>query len=240
MKNSAVISGFVLLVAVVGCSREDPTLSKATSVVFVGDSLAVETAPFLAPLLEGRTMVPMVKGGSAPCDWLGVDLQISTESVVVVSFIGNSLTPCMQDGAGANLGGQAFFDKYRADTVALIKQVRSAGAEAVVLVGEPIESDAWPAEIVARLNAMYADLASDAGVVFVDAGAAVENTDGTFATELPCLTNEVECGASGTNVVRTNDGVHLCPGELSLEQCPGYASGAFRFAKAIADAIINS
>lgn len=237
MRNRAVASVCLLLaVAAAGCSKPDPQLSKATSVVFVGDSLAQETAPFLESLLGGRPMVADVQPGTAPCDFFNLDLQIAKDSVVVISFTGNSLTPCMEDGAGGYLAGQQLLDKYRTDVSALIKQARAA-TFAVVLVGQPVRSDAWPTDLVAGLNKLYRDLAAASGVVFVDAGAAVENPDGTFAPVLPCLPGEVECSDSGTNIVRTNDGVHLCPGDLVIGPCPGYASGAYRFAKAIADAI---
>jgi len=72
-------------------------------------------------------------------------------------------------------------------------------------------------------------------VAFVDAGAAVETPDGSFAATLPCLPGEAECGPDGTNPVRNDDGVHLCPGASG--PCPVYSSGAFRFASAIAAAI---
>jgi hypothetical protein len=39
-------------------------------------------------------------------------------------------------------------------------------------------------------------------VTFVDAGAAVENSDGTFAKCLPCLPGETECGRSGATSSR--------------------------------------
>ncbi len=240
MRIRALTAVILLLGVAAGCSQDnDPKLSKATSVVYVGDSLAQETAPFLGPLLDGRAMVADARPGTAPCDFANVDLPITADSVVVFSFTGNSLTPCMEDAAGAYLTGRALIDKYRTDIVDLIKRARSS-AIAVVLVGQPIRSDDWPSDLVRDLNVMYVDLAAESGVVFVDAGAAVENPDGTFAAQLPCVPNEAECGAAGTNVVRTDDGVHLCPGSLVVGPCAGYASGAYRFAKAIADAIINS
>ena len=68
---------------------------------------------------------------------------------------------------------------------------------------------------------------------FVDAGAAVEAPDGSFVHSLPCVTYEPKCAKSGSNVVRSDDGRHFCPGKY-LDPCPVYASGAFRFAYAIA------
>lgn len=68
--------------------------------------------------------------------------------------------------------------------------------------------------------------------------ATVENADGSPAQSLPCVPGEVECESSGWNVVRNDDGVHLCPG-LNVNPCPVYSSGAWRFANAIAIAAAN-
>ncbi|MEQ1786121.1 MAG: hypothetical protein ABL966_03640, partial [Acidimicrobiales bacterium] len=57
-----------------------------------------------------------------------------------------------------------------------------------------------------------------------------------FALALPCLPGEVECGTTGRNAVRSDDGVHLCPGTAPTP-CPVYSSGAYRFAEAIAAAL---
>jgi len=158
----------------------------------------------------------------------------------VLSFSGNAMTPCMADGAGGYLAGQAQVDKYRTDVVALIAQVQSAGAR-VLLVGQPKRGAPVRAdELEAGLEALYNDLATEDDVAIVDAGAAVENPDGTFAQALPCLDGESECDPSGNIVVRGDDGLHFCPGVAPYGECATYASGAFRFAKAIADAIINS
>ena len=44
------------------------------------------------------------------------------------------------------------------------------------------------------------------------------------------------CGADGSNIVRNDDGVHMCPGTAALP-CPVYSSGAYRFATAIVNAV---
>ena len=228
------------LLGAAGCSQSESPLTAAKSVVFVGDSLAEQAAQYLAPLLQPRPLVPKFLGGTAPCDWLGNDLQLTADSVVVISFTGNSISPCMADGAGGFLAGQALIDKYRADITALVDGARSAGAH-VLLVGQPVRGEPLPPDnIVDELNANYSDLANQDGVAFVDAGAAVESPDGSFAHALPCLEGEAECDVSGSNVVRSDDGLHFCPGAPPAGPCPGYASGAFRFAKAIADAINHS
>lgn len=214
----------------------DPAFTAATSVVFVGDSLAEQAAPFLQPLVGGRTFVPQFFGGTAPCDWLGDDLQATATSVVVISFAGNSGTDCMTDGAGGFLHGQALVDKYRTDLTALVAQVRAGGAR-VLLVGQPQRRGEADVEIeVAGINQIYNELLQPGAVSFVDAGAAVEDAAGAFTVTLPCLPGEAECGPDGSNVVRSDDGVHFCPG-ANPKPCNVYSSGAFRFATAIAAAL---
>lgn len=206
-----------------------------TNVVLVGDSLAVQARPYLAPLLGSLTLTDKSFGGTAPCDALDKDLQISAGSVVVISFTGNAISPCMADGAGGFLQGAAVVAKYRADVVALIALAQAAHAR-TLLVGQPVRAVMDPAnDLVAAINATYVELARTSHVAFVDAGATVENPDGTLAVSLPCLPGEQECGPDGTNVVRSDDGLHFCPGPPTpTVDCPVYSSGAFRFANAIA------
>lgn len=231
----ASIAAVVVLLVMSGCASSPA--SRSSDVVLVGDSLAEQAAPYLGPLLHGRQLVPQFFGGTAPCDWLAKNLEFTADSVVVISFTGNSLSPCMSDSAGGPLAGPAVVDKYRADVTALIDEVLSAQAR-VLLVGQPVHADATPGnDIVAGLNGVYADLATRADVSFVDAGAAVENPDGSFAQFLPCLPDEPECGPFGSNIVRNDDGLHFCPGAPPPGPCPVYSSGASRFANAIAAAI---
>jgi hypothetical protein len=205
--------------------------------MLIGDSLAEETAPYLALLLPGRHLVAAYFGGTAPCDWLTQHKPIAAGSTVVISFTGNSLTPCMADGAGAHLAGRAIADRYRTDVTTLIAQAVAARAH-VLLVGQPVHIDVPGGnDVVRALNAMYATMATRPDVKYVNAGAAVEHADGSFAHTLPCLVGESECGRSGSNVVRNDDGLHFCPGGPAHGACSGYASGAFRFASAIVNAI---
>lgn len=212
----------------------------STEVVLLGDSIAQETAPYLRPRLGDTKMLERFFGGTAPCDWLGRDLHADRHRIVVVSFTGNSLTPCMAGGEDGHLHGQALVDKYRTDLTALVAEIQAKGSQ-VVLVGQPprgpAASNGTVGDLeVAGINAIYTELAGTSGVSFVDAGAALEAPDGTFAANLPCRPDEDECGPAGRNAVRSDDGVHLCP-VVGPAPCPVYSSGAFRFADAIADAV---
>ncbi len=206
-------------------------------VFLVGDSLAEQAAHYLAQLLGSTSLESRYVGGTAPCDWLEDDLQITEGSVVVISFTGNSMTPCMSDGVGGFLQGEAIVDRYRTDVAVLIDLAHSAGAR-VLLVGQPVHSASFDDDdVVAGVNGVYVELSDTMDTSFVDAGAAVENPDGTFAQSLQCLSDEAECGPSGTNVVRNDDGLHFCPGSPPPGPCAVYSSGAYRFAAAIAQAV---
>lgn len=235
-----VLAAGLLVGATAACVPPASRSNSGAAVVLVGDSLAVEAAQFLPTLVEPSTLVSQVFGGTAPCDWLDTDLQLNADSVLVISFIGNAGSPCMADGVGGFLQGQAILDKYRTDVSVLIETARSAGAR-VLLVGQPARVDSAASnEVVDGLNALYTELASVEGIAFVDAGAQVENPDGTYAVVLACLQNEPLCDASGSNAVRSDDGLHLCPGASAPPPCQHYSSGAYRFAKAIADAILRA
>lgn len=205
-------------------------------VVLLGDSLAQEIASNVTFLLNPTPVVPKFYGGTAPCDWLDDDLGASTASAVVITFTGNHGTSCMRDSAGTELRGDALVDRFRADVTVLAERARAAGAW-VVIVGQPARGDdPLGAAEVDDLNQVYRTLAGVPGITFVDAGAAVENADGSFTTRLPCSSIETTCDADGTVAVRSDDGVHLCPGEHE-QPCPVYSSGALRFALAIIEAL---
>lgn len=230
-------AGASLMVGTAACSlvKDDPKPVKA--VALIGDSLAEHAEPYLAPAMAPIPVVADFFGGTAPCDWLGKDLQTNADTVAVITFIGNSQTPCMAAADGTFPHGQALLDRYGPDLTALVAQVRATGAR-VLLVGQPARGDA-NADIALEIdgiNETMRTLAEQGSVSFVDAGATVEDVHGRFAVSLPCLPGEEACGPDGTNVVRSNDGVHFCPG-VGRPPCPEYSSGAFRFATAIADAV---
>jgi len=206
----------------------------ASTLILVGDSLAVEASQYFELLLVSVELVPYPFSGTAPCDWFTLDMRASPSTVVVLSFHGNAFTPCMQDASGAPYTGAALVEKYRVDVGILIDRAVVSGSD-VVLVGQPENGPTFPRpQLVGELNSMYAELALERGVGYVDAGASVEAPDGSFVSRLPCLPDEIECGLDGTNVVRSDDGVHFCPVSGGFDECPVYSSGAFRYALAIA------
>jgi len=212
--------------------------SRINRVVLVGDSLAQEVTPFLQFLTPGKTFVPKFWGGTAPCDWRDVALEANRNSVVVITFTGNSLTNCMLGSDGEHLADEALVERYRFDIGTLIDAARRAGAR-VVLVGQPHRAASFEAELeVDGINQVYRDFATAYRFVsFVDAGRAVESPSGEFTERLPCTVFDIDCAADGTTVVR-GDGVHFCPVE-GENPCSVWSSGAFRFGLVIASGANN-
>jgi hypothetical protein len=213
--------------------REEPTVVFDRLVV-VGDSLAEATEPVIRYVTPGKTFVRKFFGGTAPCDWLDDDLEATATTVVVITFTGNNMTPCMLDGAGARLIDQPLVEKYRADVGVLIDHARAAGAW-VVLVGQPLSHPSFEAELeVDGINAVYREYAAMSHVSYVDAGQFVETPDGQYTDRLPCAEFDTDCAPDGTTVVR-GDGVHFCP-IANVNPCPVWSSGAVRFGFGIASA----
>ncbi len=229
-------AGSRVMIDVAADVRRAPAPARhSTRLVFVGDSLAEEASSFLQYFTSSKAMVPKFWGGTAPCDWIDDDLSANRRTVVVISFTGNSLTPCMADGNGGFLDDQALIDRYLSDVTVLVERARRAGAS-VVLVGQPVRSGIFDDDdVVAGINEVYAVLAESlSSVAYVDAGAAVEGPGGTYVDHLPCNDLDTACDETGTAVVR-GDGVHFCP-VAAATPCPVWSSGAARFALAIAAA----
>jgi hypothetical protein len=203
--------------------------------VLVGDSLAHEVSPVIRYVTPEKDFVAKFFGGTAPCDWTDVDLEATSSTVVVVSFSGNSMTPCMIDETGSNLLDHRLVEKYRADVGILIEHATAAGAW-VVLVGQPVRHPRFDADLeVEGINALYQDYAAALPrVSFVDAGRLVEDADGRYTDRLPCLDLDTDCAPDGTTLVRS-DGIHFCPVVGTLP-CPVWSSGATRFGLGIAAA----
>ncbi|MEZ5247870.1 MAG: hypothetical protein R2713_01220 [Ilumatobacteraceae bacterium] len=158
---------------------------------------------------------------------------------MVITFTGNSLTPCMDDGAGGHLVDAALVERYRADLGVLVDTARRAGAR-VVLVGQPHRAASFEAEFeVDGINQVLVEYAEAfPHVTYVDAGARVEHPDGTYADRLPCSEFDPVCAPDGTTVVR-GDGVHFCPA-AGKNPCPVWSSGAVRFGLEIAGGISDA
>lgn len=266
LRRCVVLAATVIAAVLLGSCSNGPTTSGATptsspgavspipklypaQVALYGDSLSMQSQPYFKRLLAAadtsNTTYYSSHGGTAICDWLAKMRKMAATlhvKAVMLEFGGNAITPCM---AGVGYYTPAYYAKYRADTMAAIAIWVDTGAH-VFLIGTPVtraqqESVShWDA-----LNLQFAQIAAaDPGhVTFVDAGAAVEGQDGTYAQTLPCLIGEPCTGpvVNGvpSNVVRSADGVHFCPVAEVRESCPVYSSGAFRFADAMVHGLVT-
>ena len=224
------------------------TGSTPTDVALFGDSLSWEAQPYYDELIHADREVAYTydsHGGTAICDWFTRMHEVESQhhpKSVQLEFSGNNLTPCMK---GLELYSQPYYEKYKADTLTAIGIFVSGGAH-VYLIGAPITRAQESVPDWQTLNLQYAAIASaDARhVTYVDAGAAVEAPGHAYTDTLPCLAHEQCSGPMvngiATNVVRSADGVHFCPTEEGNDAgviggCPVYSSGAYRYAKAMAD-----
>jgi hypothetical protein len=215
-------------------------------IVLYGDSLVSEGAQDFSFLAGqwGASVRVRTFPGTAICDYLSAmtaDADGWLPTVAVLAFSGDAFTPCM---ASVQLGSPQYYAKYKDDAQTAISIFRSVGTK-VVLVGLPRVASPSLSENVAILNAVYQFLAdTNPGVMYDDAGEAVM-ANGQFTWTLPCLPGEPCTGPSGTNVVRSPDGVHFCPSGGTtlvggLEECDVYSSGAFRFADAMLAPVLPS
>lgn len=191
--------------------RPTPPKSRGPVLVY-GDSLIEQATPYLQSTDQIRAY-----GGTALCDWVDKMARAATveqPSMMVVEFVGNDLTPCMQ---GYQTPDQVRA-KYEAD-MARLKQLVDAP---ILWVGAPAFRNQAPATL-----GLYSSQRQ-----FVDAGEAVL-ADGAYTDTLPCLADEgqIQGCVNGRIRVRASDGKHFATSGS------GYSAGGRRFADAIDSAI---
>ncbi|MFI6807869.1 SGNH/GDSL hydrolase family protein [Streptomyces luteogriseus] len=216
-----------------------PAPRKAPTVLYLGDSLAMEGqkvlgqelrrdlrarytgAPYsgttLCDYLEGtaeRSLVPAADKAAALVRRLRPDF-------VVLQFWGNSwgYTPCM-DGITYDRSPARYYSRYAADALRLTEQITAAGGGSrprIVWVSQgpdPITPDR-----VRRVNALYAKRAAASGDLVADAGKAVSPAGGryTWTQSLPCTAYErahpglcTQPGRDRTALHRDDDYLHFC------------------------------
>ncbi|MGI9603132.1 MAG: hypothetical protein ACR2QE_14695 [Acidimicrobiales bacterium] len=234
-----------------------PNQAPGYRLAYYGDSLAHSAQEHVVEALDAGLRFEFVERtfpGSAMCDWfdeIAQDRQTGLWGAVLL-FSNNTFTPCMADEAGDRLTGEAAFDKFSVDLQTAVGDLRASGVR-VYLPTLPITRSAAELEIddVAIYNELFAELADgDDGVTVVDAAAAVLGPDGSYVEALPCLPVEpcvggVDDDGVAVNLVREPDGAHFCSGgygegvEIVPGNCPGWSSGAFRYAAALTKPIVE-
>lgn len=239
--------------------REVPLAAPGqATVILYGDSLASEAADHFRDALTGAgigNVRTSTFGGTAICDWLDrmrSDAAALHPTAVVVEFSGNALTPCMMDGQGQSVAValNAYYRKYVNDAREVLRIFATSGTR-VYFAGAPKTRVAEETNDLnaGLLNTVYSDLAAQTpDARFVGAGGALLH-DGHWTETLPCLASEpctggVDANGRGINVVRAPDGGHFCPGAPGATlgvtgTCPVWSSGAFRYANAMAAAVIR-
>ncbi|HVA06721.1 MAG TPA: hypothetical protein VNG12_08285 [Acidimicrobiales bacterium] len=244
----------LILVVLVPVSPPAASGRNPVRIGLFGDSLSVQAAPYFNLLLQAggkATVNDFVYGGTAACDWLPQMRRYArTEHprAVIFEFVGNTFSSCMK---GCQSGSPAAVDLYCSAISSAIQVFLGLGTH-VFLIGAPIMRSQWIAHDADwnALNKAFAALAAKHPdrVTYMDAGRAVEGPHQAFVSTLPCLFFEPCLGPTvagvRTNVVRSPDGVHFCPGRNGnargqVSRCDEYSSGAFRFAAAMAGPVIR-
>jgi len=240
--------------------KESAAADSQTRIIYYGDSLAAEAAPYLQSQLtqSGRaTMVNRTYPGSSPCDWkpaVNLDLSRGMPQAVIIETFGNNISSCQLVGGKRIPSGSAqYWNMYKKDLTLLMN--RFSSKTKIWLVAPPAAkndlSGSGSAKSSHKRSMMYLMntlAAARQNTWALDAGAAVEGPGGTYSPYLACLPLEACLGSGvweGLNRVRALDGLHFCPTIISatidqLRHCPVYASGAYRFATAQAIPIINN
>jgi hypothetical protein len=211
-------------------------------VTIYGDSLTVEAGPYLEQAARRQHVDLTVEAypGTAPCDYvpvLAADLASRPPDVAVFAFSGNSFVTCMLDPAGQPLTGDASLAKYRTDVATAVADAARA-KRPIVLASPPIARGREAQWL--QLDTYYRELAAtQPGAHYLDAGSHIA-PHGRFALEQPCLRAETAmratasvCRSTRSRItVRSTDGLHFCgrPPAPAPLRCPGYASGARRYA----------
>ncbi|WP_369241728.1 SGNH/GDSL hydrolase family protein [Streptomyces sp. R21] len=223
--------------------------AKAPTVLYLGDSLAMENQKVLGKLLRdrlharytsapysGTTLCDYLEGTATrslvpPADKAAALVRSLQPDFVVLQFWGNSwgYTPCM-DGITYSANQHRYFSRYTADMKKLTEQISEAGGAkrpriVWVLQGpDPITPDR-----VRRVNALYEVRAGASGDLLADAGKAVSPAAAryTWAQYLPCTAYEhahsaycTQPGRDRTTLHRDDDYLHFCLGPTTSTPKP--------------------
>lgn len=251
LRRQPVVAVVVIAALVTTAAIVSGVVPSKRRVILYGDSLAVEARDYFSLAMQTGDEIEVMDrtfGGTAICDRLDQmrsDLRKFQPTAVVLEFVGNNLTRCMQ-GPNGPFTGADLVEKYRTDARIATEIFAGAGVRVFWIGGARVASvrefeftgirrvyEAEPSRLT------FATPPADR-VQYVDAGRALLE-DGNYTTTLPCAPNEGfdEGCVNGRIPVRSPDGIHLCPTEFDREanRCPVYSGGAARFGFAMADAV---
>lgn len=227
-------------------------------VLLYGDSIAWQFAPYLERQLRRTGAVELRVGvfpGTSLCDGLAASVRDAASfrpNVVVAQYVGSPFTACSTSPRYGPFGQPAWYAQLTRDAVALARTFRAAGASSVLLDPGPVHEDssvARDATIAAYDRAVEVE---GPYLRRIDPYLAVEAPGDRYVAYLSCLPRERRAGRceaagpGGAGQIRVRspapDSFHLCPvsfGERRRAGCDTYASGALRYAAAIAGPLIE-
>uniref|UniRef100_A0AAU1I803 SGNH/GDSL hydrolase family protein n=1 Tax=Streptomyces sp. NBC_00180 TaxID=2903632 RepID=A0AAU1I803_9ACTN len=244
-----------------GTGTDEKAPAKAPTVLYLGDSLAMEAQDVLGQELRrelGATYTSAPYSGTTLCDYLEGTGERSLVPVadkaaalvrrlrpdfVVLQFWGNAwgYTPCM-DGITHDASPGKYFKRYEADLKRLTDQIAAAGETRIVWVlqgPDPITPDR-----VRRVNALYEVRAGASGGLLADAAKALSAAGARHAwvQYLPCTAYErahaeycTQPDRDRTALHRDDDYLHFClaPTTSKPRPCPVRSPGILRIAREV-------
>jgi len=215
------------------------TPSKAPTVLYLGDSIAMENQKVLGQLLRdelharytsapysGTTLCDYLEGTSTkslvpPADKAAALVRSLRPDFVVLQFWGNAwgYTPCM-DGITYDKAKSTYVKRYEADMDRLTDQIaRAGGARRPRIVWVLQGPDPITPQRVQTVNALYEARARASADLLADSGKAVSPASAryTWVQYLPCTPYEHEHPAyctqrsrDRTALHRDDDYLHFC------------------------------
>ncbi|CAM5573482.1 SGNH/GDSL hydrolase family protein OS=Streptomyces alboniger OX=132473 GN=CP975_18290 PE=4 SV=1 [Streptomyces alboniger] len=242
----------------------------APSVLYLGDSLAMENQDDLGDQLKDRLGAQYRSApysGTTLCDYLegtGEDSLVpggdkaaalvreERPDYVVLQFWGNAwgYTPCM-DGITYDKQRARYLARYTADAARLAGQIEAAGRGRTRVVWVLQGPDPIAPDRVRRVNGVYEARARTSDDLTADAGRAVAPASSryTWAEKLPCTPYErrnpafcTDPEARRTALHRDDDYLHFClaPTTAKSRPCPVRSPGIRRMTSAITRAVADA
>jgi hypothetical protein len=240
---------FLLAYAVVVGGGARAGAAGPQGVYLYGDSLMYEAAPTVSARIPGARF--RAWGGMAPCTYrrqLEADLATVHPRIVVLETWGDTGGGCLTPEQMV-VGSDAYENRIMTDFAAMFTEARAVHAKVLFVVGPPVYGDPMN-----RLQLSLVLLAASMHIPYtygprdaVGAATAVPALGGvTYRSTMRCLADETAAeGCSRTTgqiAVRSPDEIHFCPRVYAnqadyLDGCNVYSSGAYRWGRAIANAV---